>query len=511
MDELREKAAYLEQHGVVHVLDTDATIVKKDLATDDLFWTSLKLAAYTLEDVPDRFKDWHPGSDELVLDLLHPSLFPLQYGKTRVLTDRTVPLETCAEYIGKGEVCPVPEALASDQTYSRSVSWDNEAGMKAWGSYQWLPSDVTFKADGKANIDGYINNLHPKEHSELYKVLEVAVDKAIPLWNECLSWFHDRIRIVPTDEIGYNCYEAPTYPGYPEDDPDEYADVPEWERPDEHELDWERKAHYENWLRDNPTERLLVHPSAGNYVTFDERAETAGVRRIDLCSKYPDGLQVIFKLANIHLTPEKPQYKGSNWHVEGCLNEHIAATALFYYDSDNITDTFLEFRQHVDAEEMVMKPLQGEWDAVEDMYGVNNEGSAVQKLGKVLTRRGRLLAFPNVLQHKVGDFELQDATKPGTRKILAMFLVDPHIRILSTGNVPPQRLDWWATEVRKVPRFATLPIELFDHIMQFVEDFPISWHTACDVREKLMEERGRVTDTYNQMLEEVSRSCHGIS
>jgi hypothetical protein len=31
------------------------------------------------------------------------------------------------------------------------------------------------------------------------------------------------------------------------------------------------------------------------------------------------GLQIIVKLANIHLTPEKPEYKGGTWHVEGQL------------------------------------------------------------------------------------------------------------------------------------------------------------------------------------------------
>jgi hypothetical protein len=38
----------------------------------------------------------------------------------------------------------------------------------------------------------------------------------------------------------------------------------------------------------------------------------------DLKVKYGKrGLQVIVKLANIHLTPEKPKYEGGTWHVEG--------------------------------------------------------------------------------------------------------------------------------------------------------------------------------------------------
>jgi len=84
-----------------------------------------------------------------------------------------------------------------------------------------------------------------------------------------------------------------------------------------------------------------------------------------------------------------------------------------------------------------------------------------------------------------------------------MFLVDPHIRILSTANVPPQRLDWWAEEVRKIQPFSGLPVELFDRIMEGVEEFPVSWGRACEVREALMAERGRAGDEYNEMLEEV--------
>ena len=41
---------------------------------------------------------------------------------------------------------------------------------------------------------------------------------------------------------------------------------------------------------------------------------------IDLKEDYAkSGLQVIVKLANIHLTPENPSYEGGSWHVEGQL------------------------------------------------------------------------------------------------------------------------------------------------------------------------------------------------
>jgi hypothetical protein len=61
-------------------------------------------------------------------------------------------------------------------------------------------------------------------------------------------------------------------------------------------------------------------------------------------------LQVIVKLANIHLTPENPRYEGGSWHFEGVLNEHICATALYYYDADNVTESRLAFRSISDSE-----------------------------------------------------------------------------------------------------------------------------------------------------------------
>lgn len=115
-----------------------------------------------------------------------------------------------------------------------------------------------------------------------------------------------------------------------------------------------------------------------------------------------------------------------------------------------------------------------------------------------------MIAFPNVLQHCVQPFGLADPTKPGHRKLLAMFLVDPHIRILSTANVPPQRRDWWAEDVRKIERFDALPRELFDRIIDGVDDFPVDWDEALQIREKLMGERGAMTEELNQKMEHVS-------
>jgi hypothetical protein len=84
------------------------------------------------------------------------------------------------------------------------------------------------------------------------------------------------------------------------------------------------------------------------------------------------------------------------------------------------------------------------------VFGCYPDGPAVQNVGTVTCSEGRLLTFPNILQHQVQPCELANKSKPGHRKILALFLVDPNIRIISTANVPPQQKDWWSEEVDRL-------------------------------------------------------------
>lgn len=70
-----------------------------------------------------------------------------------------------------------------------------------------------------------------------------------------------------------------------------------------------------------------------------------------------------------------------------------------------------------------------------------------------------------VLQHRVAPFRLSDPTKPGHRKILAIFLIDPHHRIISTAHVPCQQKAIWADEVRNIEPLRSLPPELVNEII----------------------------------------------
>ncbi|KAM6511912.1 hypothetical protein FALCPG4_016899 [Fusarium falciforme] len=90
---------------------------------------------------------------------------------------------------------------------------------------------------------------------------------------------------------------------------------------------------------------------------------------------------------------------------------------------------------------------QGNFRWMEQVYGTRlgggGGGVCLQNYGSVETKQGRLLAFPNVFHHRVSPFELKDKTKPGHRRFIALWLVDPLTRVINTGNVPPQQQSWW--------------------------------------------------------------------
>jgi hypothetical protein len=83
------------------------------------------------------------------------------------------------------------------------------------------------------------------------------------------------------------------------------------------------------------------------------------------------------------------------------MNERICATALFYLDSENVTDSHLSFRMQTDYDlQSEMSAGQGQYNYLERVYGTGLGrcgASCLQNYGDVKTPQGRLLAFPNVL------------------------------------------------------------------------------------------------------------------
>ncbi|KAI7784137.1 hypothetical protein LA080_010449 [Diaporthe eres] len=510
LTELRDKAKRFERIGRVLVLDAGSRLSKSDQRISQSLRQELKDAVKPLLDRPDAERDWHPGSDDKVLNLVHPSLFPLVYGRTRVLVNGgKVPLDLAnIEALEGAEVAP---RLTATSQPSRPLHGDGtHSGM--WSKqFQWLPCEVEFTEDTGTNvhISSYINNLHPAHHAEVYTAIEKVIALAIAPWNEVLvhgyhgrapprirtygaefgpglpEWYEGLNEIARNWESNPEAYEAAKkqvlqYMGKTYTAPDsatgsaDEEDLTE-ESDDESEIDIEEyglSGAADEFYRRNF--RKVFHPEPG--VSFSYEQWKAGLSGNVVVKRYrsfgfPDaledsgrddhdyyslriqddfrdeGLQVIIKLSSIELTPEKPEYEGGNWHIEGMLNEHIAATALYYYDVDNVTDAKISFRTEAELDSMDMRYEQDDHAPLAEIFGIASRNlrdePPFQNLGSVTTPQGRLLAFPNTLQHKVEPFELVDKTRPGHRRFLVLWLVDPHYRICSTRNVPPQQESWY--------------------------------------------------------------------
>ncbi|KAK2755668.1 hypothetical protein FQN54_005817 [Arachnomyces sp. PD_36] len=514
IEELRYKAGLFKETGLIPTYN--GGIVKSDSAIPVSLKKALKTSAMKLEDVPKPYRDYHPGTDETVVNLVHPSLFPLVYGTSRILRDRVATLDNCTEMTGIGEKLSVPFAMDNLDMKgfvpnSNHLRFQCPAPLQFPYSraFQWLPCDVEFSSPGmgqvgiglqdsdcesglgspRCNIKSYINNLHPQRYRDLYPVIEQIIDCTIPMWDATLTQLkarHYRYPRIPYSKVEYAKIENP--------EPEPEMDF------DEDEDDYEER--YEEWEK-SLRRVLLPEPGVFKPPCVPENlaekyldAETGKLKpemTVDLRRDY-EGLQVIVKLANIELTPEKPRYDGGTWHVEGQMNEHICATALYYYDSENITESRLRFRQQVSAADFGVNYFAGEHEWLEKVFGCHQDGPGVQDVGYITCKEDRLITFPNIFQHQVQNFELADKSRPGHRKILALFLVDPNLRIISTANVPPQRRDWWSEKVfQETPVLRDLPLEMQEHIIDNVEDFPISLEKAKDIRATLMKERTRLS------------------
>jgi len=144
--ELRWKAGVFAETGGVAVYDGD--VVKSDTVVSPETKKLLQDAVVPLENVPDVDKDWHPGSDGMVLDLVHPSLFPLVYGRSRILPDSLCGLRDCVRRAGEGVVIPVPPKEQSHEILITNWGWGIEPETVTLFSrkFQWLPCDISLSS-----------------------------------------------------------------------------------------------------------------------------------------------------------------------------------------------------------------------------------------------------------------------------------------------------------------------------------------------------------------------------
>jgi hypothetical protein len=283
-----------------------------------------------LADIPDHQKDWHPGSDGRVLDLVHPGLYLFVSGKTRTI-----------------------QPNQPDDAPSVPTSLPRREGRHEFASneYQWIPTAIAVDTNGKVTFLSYINNLHPGKNIPLYGVLSDMLAHTLPMFERVLTFLSSPLG--PKINLrGFNWYEDSNYPKQLEGETDNDY--------------WERVEVWENTrpIKPIPLKDYVEPPKVDPVVLRD-------------CK-----LQVIVKIQEIHLTPEKPVYDGGVWHIEGMENERIVSSAIYYYDSSNITECTLSFRQAVGDPYYEQNDNRG----VMEVFGLEDGQPLVQNLGSVVTK-----------------------------------------------------------------------------------------------------------------------------
>jgi hypothetical protein len=128
----------------------------------------------------------------MVQDLVHPSMYPLVYGRTHGFKEEKVGVSDAVEHwAGKGAVIPKGEGeIQPTNPWRGAPSYDiggSDVPPEYWSStYQWLPANVSLKEDGSVKFTSYINNLHPTRYPDIYCTIEQLVETSLPLWDQCL-------------------------------------------------------------------------------------------------------------------------------------------------------------------------------------------------------------------------------------------------------------------------------------------------------------------------------------
>lgn len=422
------------EDGIVPSIDD---VWKSDTLISPQLKADLRNGAAVLEDAPEKEKDWHPNTNETVLNLIHPSLFPIMYGISGRV-EGPIDYEK-DDFISKCAGAGTPyydsdsEELDSEQEDDSPVvdegdnsdGDDSDAGQGTHGPgqgpyqinsssdngrptrkqlerlgggggiapfrsnrYCWLPTDFSLSQDGTVHALGYINNLHPKEHAPLYKTITTILGRCVPLWEHVLTSIINEETLRTPDN--YNPWRQGTI--------EELDTVPQKQ--------WKyasRQAMLEEFI-EYQREGYRTYP----YLKLEDAVEfnPPVVKTVVKLSDFGQ-LQVIVKMANIMLTPEKPTYEGGSWHVEGaevrCLNhplpilltlgqnESIVATAIYYYDSENVEENKLHFRQAV----RIPSYEQNDYSGIVKAYGIGRK-ELNQYRGYITTREDRVIGFSNV-------------------------------------------------------------------------------------------------------------------
>ncbi|KAF3212122.1 hypothetical protein TWF106_010052 [Orbilia oligospora] len=488
-------------------------------------------AVATLENVPEKKKDWHPGSGGLVLDLVHPSMWPIIYGKTISSTDGK-PIQYPKEATVPGEI----EDSDDEDDYYNNDDDDDEDDedaqerrreeklleaqkLNGWSTkFCWLPSLFQVSPDGKSTkIKSYINNLSTPDQKELfYPILEKIFTKFVPMFNHVLADLAGgRDRIYRTQDPNEFCWEGRDY---------HIVSIPlsafkrKWEKflgqyergekfsrgftahycrtqryewgpeRDEIDSDWndrsddeeeEEKKSSDPGIGSSKRKRNHRNKKGKDSSPYDEYEEVElwDIGKVQMCSKW------------------SPPHITDQIKLEGKAAKVIVKLANIVLTPKN--PKYNGGSWHVEAmkNERILATgiyYYAQENITDSTLSFRRTASVDQnsQWSDSYWTRLHAMVFPNVYQHCVSPFTLTDPKKPGYRKILVFFLCDPNHDVPTTETVmpqqPEQRIDL-EKSLREGP-LGGLPEEIFQGI---VGELPplITLDEAREYRSELMEER----------------------
>ena len=130
MEELNYKAMSFHKYSCVEALDG---IFKSDTIIPESTRVALIKGETPLEDVAEEEEDWHMSSHKKILDLVHPSIYPLVYGQARILPGGVCDLDDCLRRCGEGLQLKTPSLPLKKDDREIKLGWSI--------LYQWLPSE----------------------------------------------------------------------------------------------------------------------------------------------------------------------------------------------------------------------------------------------------------------------------------------------------------------------------------------------------------------------------------
>ncbi|EAW08459.1 DUF4246 domain-containing protein [Aspergillus clavatus NRRL 1] len=493
IEELKFKATIYEHTHVVSLYNGD--VAKSDHTVPDSFRDQLKTAIRELDEVPPDMKFYNPGAQYVQRDLVPTAFFPLVYGRTRILKDKIIGLDDALENAGQGVVIPVPSETLAREAMTWRVAARADLTIQPYSrKFQILPTDLELKEDGKWHIVSYINNLHPVNHRSIYAMIEDLFNMTVCQWNATLTPLKDMLHSRARIEFK----KAEYYPISKEVE----EQLPKT-RPGEAQAEYEDRL--EAWRM---AHMKVVQPDAGKFLPWavppwmmsmlppDLPTPVRIEQGVELDKDYGRrGLQFFLRIASYDLTPERPYFQ-SDWHCEGQMNEHVIAMMHYVFHMDNVQDPVLEFRQISEIASLLdVEHEHNDHAWLKQVYDLEVGEPSVQVIGKIRSTLGRAVTYPSTLQHRMNRFGLVDKTRPGSAKAVIIFLIDPNVRIISTANIPPQRLDWTFDGVnpQELDGLNHMLDKLTREFRERKDSLPISMNEARRLHDEVYWERAEYT------------------